>query len=174
MRAWRVTIPGSAPELREAPAPALRDGSVLVRVQAGLLVSYLRDYLAGKLPGYRPPAGEFTPGTSGVGTIEAVGGRVYGLHPGQRVLLTGYVSAAENVPEPARALLSMTAEPAGAPLLDGWPHGTLAEQALVPASTVTPIPDQLAAVPSSRLAVAAACWCRTAAGGGPGWPPGRP
>jgi alcohol dehydrogenase len=155
MRAWRVTIPGPAPELKEVPDPALRDGSVLVRVHASVLVSYLRDYLAGKLLGYRPPAGEFTPGTSGVGTIEAVGGQVYGLHPGQRVLLTGYVTAAENVPEPARALLSMTAEPAGVPLLDGWPHGTLAERALVPASAVTPIPDQLAAVPSSRLAVAA-------------------
>jgi alcohol dehydrogenase len=156
MRAWRVTVPGSVPELKEVPDPALRDGSVLVRVQASVLVSYLRDYLAGKLPGYRPPAGEFTPGTSGIGTIEAVGGQVYGLRPGQRVLLTGYVTAAENVPEPARALLSMTADPEEeAPLLlDGWPHGTLAERALVPASTVTPIPDQLAAVPSSRLAVA--------------------
>jgi alcohol dehydrogenase len=127
---------------------------VLVKVQASVLVSYLRAYLAGKLPGYQPPAGEFTPGTSGVGTIEAVGGQVYGLRPGQRVLLTGYVTAAESVPEPARALLSMTAEPAARALLEGWPDGTLAERALVPASTVTPVPAELSAVPSSRLAVA--------------------
>jgi alcohol dehydrogenase len=127
---------------------------VLVRVHASVLVSYLRAFLAGKLPGYQPPAGEFTPGTSGIGTIEAVGRQVHGLRPGQRVLMTGYVTAAENVPEPARALLSMTAEPAARALLDGWPDGTLAEQALVPASTVTPVPDELSAVPSSRLAVA--------------------
>jgi alcohol dehydrogenase len=155
MQAWRVTVPGAAPELKQIADPVLRDGSVLVRMEASLLVSYLRPYLAGQLPGYHPPAGEFTPGTSGVGTIEAVGAQVYGLRPGQRVLLTGYVTAAENVPEPARALLSMTAEPAAAPLLDGWPHGTLADRALVPASTVTPVPDRLAAVPGSRLAVAA-------------------
>ena len=155
MRAWRVTVPGADPELRQIPDPDLRDGSVLVRMQASVLVSYLRPYLAGKLPGYHPPAGEFTPGTSGIGTIEAVGGQVYGLRPGQRVLLTGYVTAAENVPEPARALVAMTADPAAASLLDGWPHGTLAERALVPASTVTPVPDRLAAVPSPRLAVAA-------------------
>ncbi|HWG11905.1 MAG TPA: zinc-binding alcohol dehydrogenase family protein [Streptosporangiaceae bacterium] len=154
MRAWRVTVPGAAPELRDIPDPALRNGSVLVKVHASVLVSYLRAYLAGKLPGYPPPAGEFTPGTSGVGVIEAVGPQVYGLRPGQRVLMTGYATAAENVPEPARALLSMTAGPAARPLLDGWPHGTLADRAMVPASTVTPVPDQLSAVPSSRLAVA--------------------
>lgn len=154
MRAWRMTSPGTAPELRDVPDPALRDGSVLVRVDACVLVSYLREFLAGKLPGYRPPAGEFTPGTSGIGTIEAVGSRVYGLRRGQRVLLTGYVTAAENVPEPARALLSMTADPGAAPLLDDWPDGTLAERAMVPAATVTPVPGGLGAVPSARLAVA--------------------
>jgi alcohol dehydrogenase len=155
MRAWRVTVPGADPVFTAIPDPDLRDGSVLVRMEASVLVSYLRPYLAGKLPGYFPPAGEFTPGTSGVGVIEAVGPQVYGLRPGQRVLLTGYVTAAENVPEPARALLAMTADPAAAPLLNGWPHGTLAERALVPASTVTPVPERLAAVPSPRLAVAA-------------------
>ncbi|HEY2522563.1 MAG TPA: zinc-binding alcohol dehydrogenase family protein [Streptosporangiaceae bacterium] len=155
MRAWLVTVPGAAPELKQIPDPVPRDGSVLVRMEASVLVSYLRPYLAGQLPGYHPPAGEFTPGTSGVGTIEAVGAQVYGLRPGQRVLLTGLVTAAENVPEPARALLAMTADPAAAPLLDGWPHGTLADRALVPASTVTPVPDRLAAVPSPRLAVVA-------------------
>jgi alcohol dehydrogenase len=155
MRAWRVTVPGDNLELRQLPDPELRDGSVLVRMEASVLVSYLRPYLAGKLPGYHPPAGEFTPGTSGVGTIEAVGGQVYGLRPGQRVLLTGYLTAAENVPEPARALLAMTADPAAAPLLDGWPHGTLADRALVPAATVTPVPDRLAALSGPRLAVAA-------------------
>jgi hypothetical protein len=39
---------------------------------------------------------------------------VFGLHAGQRVLATGYV-VAENVADPAQALLSMTALPSLAP-----------------------------------------------------------
>ncbi len=87
-------------------------------------MSYPRDYVAGRLPVYNPPAGTFTPGTNDVGIIEQVGGDVYGLHIGQRVLLTGYYVANENVPEPAHALLAMTSDPASPPLRDTWPDGT--------------------------------------------------
>jgi alcohol dehydrogenase len=141
----------------ETPEPPVRPGAVLVRLEAASLVSYLGGYLSGRMPSHHPPRGTFTPGTNGVGVIEQVGPGVYGLRPGQRVLMTGYLTAAENVAEPAEALLAMTADPAGEALLNDWPDGTLAELAVVPAATVTPVPADLQAVPGARLAVLTRC-----------------
>ena len=122
-----------------------------------MLVSYLREYVRGELPGYNPPADPFTLGTSGIGVVEALGDNVYDLRVGQRVLTTGYVVAAENVAEPAQALLSMTAAPSSIPLLNNWREGTLAELAVAPISAVTPIPESLDAIPSERLSVVQRC-----------------
>jgi alcohol dehydrogenase len=124
------------------------------------LLSYLRSYVDGQLPGYRPPQGEFTPGTNGIGVIEAVGAGVYGLSAGQRVFCSPYLVVSENVAEPAEALIALTAltaEPASAALLDRWRDGTLAELALVPAPAVTPIPSALDHIPSGRLAPLSRC-----------------
>ncbi|HEV7449787.1 MAG TPA: alcohol dehydrogenase catalytic domain-containing protein [Pseudonocardiaceae bacterium] len=115
MKAWRLTMSGPSLELQDVPDPSPRAGLVLLRVHASALVSYLREYVEGSLLGYNPPADPFTPGTNGLGIIEAVGEDVFGLHAGQRVLATGYVVAAENVADPAQALLSMTALPSLAP-----------------------------------------------------------
>ncbi len=152
VKAWRLNLSDGSFEWVETPDPPVRPGAVLVRMEATLLVSYLRAYVAGQLPSYHAPQGAFTPGTNGVGVIEQVGSGVYGLQPGQRVLLTGYLRVAENVAEPAEALLSMTAGRGGEALLNDWPDGTLAERAVVPAPTVTPIPAALQAVPGARLA----------------------
>jgi alcohol dehydrogenase len=157
VKAWRLSLSDGSFSWMDTPEPAIRPGAVLVRLEAASLVSYLRSYVSGQLPSYNPPRGTFTPGTNGVGVIEQVGTGVYGLHAGQRVLLTGYLTVTENVAEPAEALLAMTADPAGDALLNDWPDGTLAEQAVVPAATVTPIPAALQAVPGARLAVLSRC-----------------
>jgi len=157
MLAWRLEMTGPSLRLEDVPDPVPRPGSVTIRVEACSLVSYQRRYVEGKLPGYNPPAGTFTPGTNGVGVIAEVGAQVYGLAVGQRVLTTGSVTAAENVAEPATALLSMTAAPAAAALLNDWPEGTLAELAVAPVSVVTPIPAALDGVPSERLSVVTRC-----------------
>jgi alcohol dehydrogenase len=136
MRAWRLTIPGRL-ELVDGPDPVVRPGSVVVRVEAAPVMSYLREFVAGRLPGYHPPAGAFTPGTSAVGVIEEVGPDVYTVRAGERVLATGHYTAAENVPEPAQALLGITGDPA---VLATWPDGTFAERVVAPVSTVTPLP----------------------------------
>jgi alcohol dehydrogenase len=154
MKAWQL---GDTLELLDVDRPALRPQSVLVQVEATALVSYFRAYVEGRLPGYFPPVRPFTPGTNGIGVIDAVGDHVYGLRSGQRVLLSGYARAAENVPEPTEALLSLTANPGAHALVDDWRDGTLAEYALVPASTVTPIPAALATTDSARLAVVVRC-----------------
>jgi alcohol dehydrogenase len=157
VKAWRLTTATRALSLEDIPEPAPCPGSVVVRIEAAGVVSYLRRYMAGALPSYNPPPGAFTPGTSAIGVIEQVGRDVYQLHPGQRVLLTGNYTVPENVPEPARALLGITAPPAFVPVLETWPDGTFAERALVPLSTATPIPPALDGVPSAVLAAATRC-----------------
>jgi alcohol dehydrogenase len=157
MKAWRLEFAGPSLQLLDVPDPVPGPESVLIRVRACGVVSYQREYVRGELAGYNPPEDPFTPGTSGIGEVVAVGANVYGLHVGQRVLTTGYVVAAENVLEPAQALLSMTAAPSSAGLLNTWRDGTLAELAVAPVSAVTPIPTSLESVPSARLSVLIRC-----------------
>ena len=70
MKAWRLTMAGGAFRLEDVPDPVPRPGAVIVRVHAAPLVSYLRAYVSGTLPGYHPPEETFTPGTNAVGVIE--------------------------------------------------------------------------------------------------------
>src|SRR5947208_16998871 len=86
--AWRVAAPGKELTYREIPEPPVRAGAVRVRLEAAPLLSYLRAYVAGELTSYLPPGGEFTPGTNGVGVVEAVGTDVWHLRPGQRVVVS--------------------------------------------------------------------------------------
>ena len=157
MKSWRLEMSGPLLRLQDVPDPVPPPHSVLIRVHASSLVSYMREYVRGRLAGYNPPADPFTPGTNGIGVIEAVGDNVYGLRVGQRVLNTGYVVATENVAEPAEALLSMTAAPSSLPLLNAWRDGSLAELAVAPVSAVTPIPESLAGISSERLSVVTRC-----------------
>jgi len=84
MKAWRLSLTDERFDYRELPDPEPRVAGVTVRMDAAPLLSYLRAFVAGELPGYLPPGGEFTPGTNGVGVIDRVGAQVYGLAPGQR------------------------------------------------------------------------------------------
>ena len=72
MKAWRLQGMGGELTLEDVPVPEPRAGSVLVRVGASALMPYLKAYVSGRLPFYNPPAGEFTPGTNGVGRVAAV------------------------------------------------------------------------------------------------------
>jgi alcohol dehydrogenase len=140
MKAWRLNGLGGPLTFEDVPLPTLRPHSVLIRMEAVPLLSYLKDYVAGKLPTYSAPAGKFTPGTNGVGIIDAVGGEVWQLKVGQRVIVSPHFIAPENVDEPAQILIGLTSMgPDSAPLQADWPDGTLAEFALAPVSTVTPV-----------------------------------
>jgi alcohol dehydrogenase len=126
---------------------------VLVHIEAVPLLSYLKRYVEGKLAFYSPPPGKFTPGTNGVGVIEAVGRDVWHLRPGQRVVLSPHFVAAENVEDPAQILIGLTTMGAGTAAMQAdWRDGTLAELALSPAATVTPA-EGLDAVAAAQLAV---------------------
>ena len=63
---------GAALTLQDLPVPAPRPGTVLLRIEASPLLSYLKAYMQGELPTYTAPMHPFTPGTNAVGTIETM------------------------------------------------------------------------------------------------------
>jgi len=149
--AWRLSAPGGSLSLEQVSVPEPRPGTALVRMEAAPLLSYLGTYAEGKLP-YWYPQGPFTPGTNGVGVVEAVGPDVYHLAPGQRVLLSPHLVANEITDEPAQVLIGLTGiSPDSGPMLAAWGNGTLAEKVMMPASALAPL-DGLDAMPSERLA----------------------
>jgi alcohol dehydrogenase len=153
MKAWRLERFGGALTLEDVPVPEVRSGTVLIRIQASPLLSYLKTYVEGKLTFYNPPSGKFTPGTNGVGVIEAVGRDVWHLTRGQRVVFSPYFVSSENVEDPAQILIGLTAFGAGsAPVQADWRDGSLAELALAPVSTITPI-EGLDKIAAPQLAV---------------------
>jgi alcohol dehydrogenase len=151
MKAWRLEKLGGRLSLEDIPVPEPRPGSVLVKVEASALLSYLKAYVEGKLPRYNPPPGPFTIGTNAVGTLEAVGRDVWHLGPGRRVVLSPLFVARENVDEAAQVLIGLTAGAEAANVLADWPDGTLAEYALAPIETVTPL-DGLESLDAAQLA----------------------
>ena len=138
MKAWQLDRLGGDLRFSDVRTPEPRPGSVLVRIEATALMSYLKAYVEGKLPVYNPPPGPFTIGTNGVGVVEVVGRDVWHLKPGQRVVLSSHFVAPENVEDPAQVLIGLTSSPEAAQMLADWPDGTLAEYALMPAEAVTP------------------------------------
>jgi alcohol dehydrogenase len=153
MKAWLLDRLGGTLKLVDAPIPEPRPGSVIVKIEASALMSYLKAYVEGRLPTYNPPDGWFTPGGNAVGAVHSVGAEVYHLKPGQRVVVSSHVVADENVPEPAQFLLGITAGgPDGKALQSDWRDGTLAEYVRAPKASVTAI-DGLDAIDPVRLAV---------------------
>jgi alcohol dehydrogenase len=138
MKAWQLDRLGGELRFNDVRTPEPRPGSALVRIEASALMSYLKAYVEGKLPTYSPPPGRFTIGTNGIGVVEAIGRDVWHLKPGQRVVLSSYFVAPENVEDPAQVLIGLTSSPDAAHVLHDWPDGTLAEYALLPVEAITP------------------------------------
>ncbi len=157
MKAWQIDGLGSPLEYRDIPLPQVRPGSVLVRIETTSLMSYLKDYVEGRLKTYLPPAGAFTPGGNGFGTIEAVGRDVWHLKPGQKVMLSSHLVAADNVPDKEQILIGVTRfNAAGEAMQADWPDGTLADYALFPVSAVTPV-EGLDHVPAEQFSIVSRC-----------------
>src|ERR1700754_1638479 len=156
MKAWQLDRLGGELRFNNVRTPEPRPGSVLVRIEASALMSYLKAYVEGKLPVYNPPPGPFTIGTNGIGVIEAVGRDVWHLKPGQRVVLSSHFVASENVEDPSQILIGLTSSPEAAPVLNDWPDGTLAEYALMPVEAITPA-EGLDQLDSTALAAVGRC-----------------
>jgi len=154
MKAWQLNKAVGSITLSEKAIPQASPGSVVIRMEASSLMSYMQDYVDGKLPIYNMPDGAFIPGGNGTGVIHAVGPHVWHLKPGQRVVISSHFVAQENVRNSAQILLGVTANgPVGAAIQADWRDGTLAEYAILPASSVTPV-ENMANVESSVLAIA--------------------
>jgi alcohol dehydrogenase len=153
MKAWRLERLGGKLSLDTIDMPKVRAGTVLVRIDASALMSYMKPYVEGKLTAYHAPPGPFTPGGNGIGIIEAVGPDVWHLKPGQRVVISSNLVTTENVAVPGQILLGVTAfGPVAERIQADWPDGTLAEFTLLPVETVTPI-EGLDHLASTQLAV---------------------
>jgi alcohol dehydrogenase len=140
MKAWQIERLGGAIALNDVPMPEPRAGSVIVKIEASVLMSYMKDYVDGKLPIYDPPAGWFTPGGNAIGTVHAIGRDVWHIEPGARVLISSHIVAEERIANPAQILLGVTAAgAAGKAIQSDWRDGTLAQYALAPKSVVTPL-----------------------------------
>jgi alcohol dehydrogenase len=139
MKAWRLGRLGGELRFESVPKPEVRPGSILVRVEASTLMSYMKPYVEGRLPPYHAPDGGFTPGGNCVGTIESVGKDVWQMAPGQRVLLSALFRSSANVADAAQILIGVTSfGPDSEKMQADWPNGTLAEYALLPVSAVVP------------------------------------
>ena len=144
MRAWRLADYGQL-SLREETLPEPEGTAVRVGMRAFPVLTYTEDVFSGARP-YAFPAFPFTPGTNGVGVVEAVGPQVVHLAPGDRVVVSPFLTADERVRDPACQLIGLTGMPrtaeagmdaAAQALLAAWPNGTFAEAALLPAGLCT-------------------------------------
>jgi NADPH:quinone reductase-like Zn-dependent oxidoreductase len=153
MKAWQLERLGGSLKFSDITTPEPLPGGVVVRLETSSLMSYMKDYVEGKLTIYNAPEGAFIPGGNGVGIIHAVGPGVWHLKPGQRVVLSSHFVAQENVLDPAQILIGVTAHGAVAAQVQAdWRDGTLAQYALFPASAVTPV-ENLSHVDAVQLAI---------------------
>jgi alcohol dehydrogenase len=140
MKAWMLDPKTYRLELIQRAIPKPRRGGVTVRVQAAMVLSYMKELLAGAR-GHTFPSRPFVPGTNGIGVIDAIGEGVYHASPGQRVSMHPHLVADERFADPAQLLMGHPArfgESAQSLQMD-WVDGTFAEYVEWPASLITPI-----------------------------------
>jgi alcohol dehydrogenase len=137
-KAWRLHAHN---DLRfedvETPQPAV-DG-VLVRIECGMVLSYIGRVLSGALPYSLPPM-PFVPGTNAIGRVIATGGNVTHVQSGERVFLSPHLRGDAPDREPPQILIGLTATlttPAALALQARWRDGVFSEIAHWPAACVT-------------------------------------
>src|ERR1700722_15711206 len=134
----------------ETPKPA-PDG-VVVKIEAGMVLSYTGRVLSGAVPYSLPPM-PFVPGTNAIGRVVATGDNVGHVRRGDRVFLSPHLRG--DVPDtaPPQILIGLTAtvtSEAALALQARWRDGVFAEIAHWPAACVTPL-DRLDGRPATEL-----------------------
>jgi alcohol dehydrogenase len=139
-KAWRLHAHN---DLRfddvETPDPA-PDG-VLVRIEAGMVLSYMGRVLSGQVPYSLPPM-PFVPGTNAIGRVIATGESVSHVRAGDRVFLSPHLRGDVPDDEPPQILIGLTATvttPAALAMQARWRDGVFAEIAHWPGACVTPL-----------------------------------
>ena len=139
-KAWRLHAHS---DLRfddvETPNPA-PDG-VVVRIEAGMVLSYTGKVLSGSVPYSLPPM-PFVPGTNAIARVVSAGSNVTHVRSGDRVFLSPHLRGDVPDPEPPQILIGLTATattPEALALQTRWRDGVFAEIAHWPAACVTPL-----------------------------------
>jgi len=139
-KAWRLH---AHDDLRfedvETPKPA-PDG-VTVRIEAGMVLSYMGRVLSGQVPYALPPM-PFVPGTNAIGRVIATGENVSHVQSGDRVFLSPHLRADVPDSDPPQILIGLTATvttQAALAMQARWRDGVFAEIAHWPAACVTPL-----------------------------------
>jgi D-arabinose 1-dehydrogenase-like Zn-dependent alcohol dehydrogenase len=141
-RAILSTSASSALTVSALPRPTVIAGSVIVRILASTVVSYMRDVLTGKRP--YPLTYPFTPGGSAIGRIEDVGPDAVSLKPGQLVLVNVAISGRDDPSVTILLGLHGGGYPAATKLMEGeWRNGTYAELVKLPLENVYPLNEDV-------------------------------
>src|ERR1700687_1833751 len=106
-KAWRLQgHNGLGLDAVQTPEPP-PDG-VMVRIEAGMVLSYTGKVLSGSVPYSLPPM-PFVPGTNAIARVVAVGGNVTHVRSGDRVFLSPHLRGDVPDPEPPQILIGLTA-----------------------------------------------------------------
>src|SRR5260370_25730265 len=123
----------------ETPKPA-PDG-VIVRIEAGMVLSYTGKVLSGSVPYSLPPM-PFVPGTNAIARVVAAGDSVTHVRSGDRVFLSPHLRGDVPDREPPQILIGLTATvttPQALALQARLRDGVFAEIAHWPAACATPL-----------------------------------
>jgi D-arabinose 1-dehydrogenase-like Zn-dependent alcohol dehydrogenase len=161
MKAARLHEGETAVRIEEVDTPEVQPGTVLVGVQT----VFLSPFAAGLVDGsdeYLTPPRPFTPGMDAVGTVQLLGSDVTGLEAGQRVYCDCYYqSPTRGGGEDFGFIGNFGIGERSPEMLRRWHDGALAEQMLLPAECVIPIPE---AVTVSDAILCRLGWLGTAYG----------
>ncbi len=134
-KAWRLH---AHDDLRfdevETPKPASH--GVVVRIEAGMVLSYTGKVLSGSVPYSLPPM-PFVPGTNAIARVVATGDNVTHVKSGDRVFLSPHLRGDVPDREPPQILIGLTAmatTPEALALQARWRNGVFAEIAHWPAA----------------------------------------
>jgi NADPH:quinone reductase-like Zn-dependent oxidoreductase len=139
MKAARLHPNGTSLVVEDVPEPALKPGSVIVRLQAGFASHFITKLIDGS-GGYTTPSRPFTPGMDAVGIVEKVSDSIRGLTAGDLVYCDNFFEPKHPGKNGERAFLgNFVMGPNSQQLLSEWPDGIYAEKVCLPAECIVPI-----------------------------------
>ncbi len=139
-KAWRLHAHNDL-RLDDVATPRPAPDGVVVRIEAGMVLSYMGRVLSGSVP-YRLPPMPFVPGTNAIARVIAAGDNVGHVKERDRVFLSPHLRGDVPDREPPQILIGLTAmatTPAALALQARWRDGVFAEIAHWPAACVTPL-----------------------------------
>jgi alcohol dehydrogenase len=141
-KAWRLHAHNDL-RFDEVDTPQPAPDGVLVRIEAGMVLSYMGRVLSGQVPYSLPPM-PFVPGTNAIARVIAVGANVGHVRTGDRVFLSPHLRGDVPDSDPPQILIGLTATvttPAALAMQARWRDGVFTEIAHWPAACVTALFD---------------------------------